>query len=337
MDGQAGLFIYRFRYAFGTLVLLACLLLFSALVTAIGANSPLATPEASVSQMADEAGGSPNVVTNSLGALLLGVQQAGLRAASNFYQGCRFITQLSARSGDYVARGAMTGLRGVGSGTLALAHGVAWTAELPLHTLGAGLRMAGTMTGSHTVSDIIRPATSDTPTPVITNQTSKAVLAKLDAQQQQLISNLQAQQLAANQELAGALVAGDPHHGGYPASWDAPAPQDSRLDSWGMYNRECVSYAAWKVYQTYGYMPYWGGVGNANQWIGDARAAGIAVGATPRVHSVAISQRGYYGHAMWVEAVNGPMIYVSQYNYGLDGRYSEMWVNGSAFSYIYFR
>jgi peptidoglycan hydrolase CwlO-like protein len=153
---------------------------------------------------------------------------------------------------------------------------------------------------------------------------------------QQQISNLRAQQLAANRALGGSVVAGDPGHGGYPSRWDAPVYQDSLVDSWGMYNRECVSYTAWKVYQTYGYMPYWGGVGNANQWPGDAQAAGIPTGYTPKVHSVAISMHGAYGHAMWVEAVSGNMIYVSQYNYDLQGHYSEMWVNGSNFIYLYF-
>jgi peptidoglycan hydrolase CwlO-like protein len=148
---------------------------------------------------------------------------------------------------------------------------------------------------------------------------------------------LRAAQLAANRSLGGSAVAGDPGHGGYPAYLDR-ASQDSLVDPWGMFNRECVSYTAWKVYQTYGYMPYWGGVGNANQWPGDARAAipNIPTGSIPKVHSVAISMGGAYGHAMWVEAVSGSMIYVSQYNYDLQGHYSEMWVNGGSFTYLYF-
>jgi surface antigen len=149
------------------------------------------------------------------------------------------------------------------------------------------------------------------------------------------IADLRAQQLAANRTLGGVPVAGDPNHGGYPAQW-ANAPQDSTFDNWGMLNRECVSYTAWKVYQAYGYMPYWGGVGNANQWPGDAQAAGIPTGSTPKVGSVAISMAGGYGHAMWVEAVNGSNIYVSQYNYDLAGHYSEMSINGSGLTYIYF-
>jgi surface antigen len=153
------------------------------------------------------------------------------------------------------------------------------------------------------------------------------------------ISSLRAQQAAANSKLGSGLIAGDPGHGGYPSKW-ANAAQDSTLDSWGLYNRECVSYTAWRVYDTYGYMPYWGGVGNANQWPGDARAAGIATGSTPKANSVAIWNVGVYGHAMWVEAVNSDgSLWVSQYNYSYNGQYSEMAVSASqarTFTYIYF-
>lgn len=153
------------------------------------------------------------------------------------------------------------------------------------------------------------------------------------------IANLRAQQAAANRALGGGVTAGDPGHGGYPSRWDN-AGQDTLIDSWGMYNRECVSYTAWKVYETYGYMPYWGGVGNANQWPGNARAAGIPTSSTPRAQTVAIWNVGYYGHAMWVEAVNGDgSLWVSQYNYDYTGHYSEMYVSASmarSLTYIYF-
>lgn len=149
------------------------------------------------------------------------------------------------------------------------------------------------------------------------------------------IASLRAAQLAANRRLGGNVVAGDPGHGGYPA-YLANAAQDSIIDPWGMWNRECVSYTAWKVQQFYGNMPYWGGVGNANQWPADAQRYGIPTGTVPKVHSVAISMSGYYGHAMWVEGVSGNNIYVSQYNFDLAGHYSEMSINGSGFIYIYF-
>lgn len=151
------------------------------------------------------------------------------------------------------------------------------------------------------------------------------------------IAALRAQQAAANRSLGGSATSGDPNHGGYPAYLDN-APQDSILDPWGMYNRECVSYTAWKVYQTYGHMPYWGGHGNANQWPGSAQASGIPTGSTPRPQSVAVSMSGYYGHVMWVEEVYGNgYIRVSQYNYDLAGHYSEMVINGNGLIYIYFQ
>jgi surface antigen len=155
------------------------------------------------------------------------------------------------------------------------------------------------------------------------------------------IADLRHQQYLANLALSsgGRVVAGDPGHGGYP-NYLNNASQDSLIDPWGMYNRECVSYTAWKVQQAFGYMPNWGGVGNANQWPGDARSAGIPTGRTPKVHSVAIWNVGYYGHAMWVEAVNGDgSIWVSQYNYDFTGHYSEMMVSASmasSLTYIYF-
>jgi len=154
------------------------------------------------------------------------------------------------------------------------------------------------------------------------------------------IADLRHQQAIANAQLGGgSLIPGDPGHGGYPSVWNDSA-QDSLLDNWGMYNRECVSYTAWRVYETTGHMPYWGGQGNANQWPGDARAAGIPTSSTPKVDSVAIWNVGYYGHAMWVEAVNPDgSIWVSQYNYDYNGHYSEMKVSASmaaGLTYIYF-
>lgn len=168
------------------------------------------------------------------------------------------------------------------------------------------------------------------------------------------IVSLRAQQFAANHRLLSgggvSIVYSGACGGGYPADalnsasfhWGCNYPQDNTFDNWGMYNRECVSYTAWKVYQAYGYMPYWGGVGNADQWPGDADAYGIPRGSTPKVGSVAIGTNPYYfgsvGHAMWVEAVNGDgTIVVSQYNFGEEGQYSEMTIDANLMStFIYF-
>lgn len=158
------------------------------------------------------------------------------------------------------------------------------------------------------------------------------------------ISKQREQQAAANAAAlrpvssgGGVIVSPGSGGGGYPSVW-ANAPQDSMVDSWGMYNRECVSYTAYKVAASGRYMPYWGGRGNANQWPGNARNAGIPVDGNPRVGDVAILMSGYYGHAMYVEAVYGDgTIKVSQYNYGFPmGMYSEMVISSSGLNFIHF-
>jgi peptidoglycan DL-endopeptidase CwlO len=142
------------------------------------------------------------------------------------------------------------------------------------------------------------------------------------------IADLRKQQAMENARLGGNKIpAGIPGGGGYPGAW-AFAPIDSIVDSWGMYNRECVSWTAYKVYSSGRYMPYWGGRGNANQWDDNARAAGIPVDGSPREGDVAVSNAGTWGHVMYVEAVGGDgSIYVSDYNQQFDGLYREYWIS----------
>jgi surface antigen len=123
--------------------------------------------------------------------------------------------------------------------------------------------------------------------------------------------------------------------GGYPFVW-CNAPQDTLVDNWGMYNRESVSYTAYKVSASGRNMPYWGGRGNANQWPDSARAAGIPVDGTPKAGDVAISMAGLYGHAMYVEAVSGNMVTVSQYNFAGHGEYSTMSISAGGILFIHF-
>lgn len=155
------------------------------------------------------------------------------------------------------------------------------------------------------------------------------------------MAELRRQQIIANAAYNIGNFKGDPNNGGYPSAW-ANAPQDSLIDSWGMYNRECVSYTAFMVHQDYlsgkdsRDMPWWGGVGNANQWDDNARAAGIPVDSNPTPGSIAISNAGFYGHAMYVEAVNGNQIYVQQYNQQLNGQYSEGWRYTTGLVFIHF-
>lgn len=131
-------------------------------------------------------------------------------------------------------------------------------------------------------------------------------------------------------------VAGDPSKGGYPNQWANSDYYNPMVDSWGMYTRQCVSYTAWKVHQSAQQgngraMPYWGGRGNANQWPGNAMAAGIPTSREPSVGSVGVLMAGQYGHVVWVESINGDgTINISQYNYYNAGgsgwgHYSEMY------------
>lgn len=150
------------------------------------------------------------------------------------------------------------------------------------------------------------------------------------------IADLRRQQAAANARLfAGRGTINVPDTTGYP--WSGVGFPNTNADPWGMYKRQCVSYTAWKVWKSGRHMPYWGGYGNANQWDDNARRAGIPVDGNPRVGDVAVSNSGYYGHVMYVEAVYGDgTIYVSQYNANWQGTYSEARVPIGNLVFIHF-
>lgn len=165
---------------------------------------------------------------------------------------------------------------------------------------------------------------------VSTQQQQQNLLAQTQGQEasyRQMVGDLRQKQLALLAQIASSFqqLSGDGTRGGYPTVW-ANAPQDTIVDTWGMFNRECVSYAAFKVAQSGRHMPWWGYRGNAADWTDNAYASGIPVYSDPQPGDVAISKAGGYGHAMYVEAVSGSSIYVSQYNV-IHGQYSEMWVN----------
>lgn len=152
-------------------------------------------------------------------------------------------------------------------------------------------------------------------------QQSAAVANQQVAQQNSQVASLRAQQAAAI-AAASRHVSGGAGCGGYPGVW-CNAPQDSVTDSWGMYNRECVSYAAWAATERFGHnVPYWGGRGNAKQWPDNARGAGIPVDGSPRIGDVAIYMGGTYGHAMIVESISGGTVRVSSFNSDWTGHYS---------------
>ena len=167
---------------------------------------------------------------------------------------------------------------------------------------------------------------------------------------QATIASLRQQQAAANKKLdsTGSLVTSGTCGGSYPGSatgqfgsWGCNfehtsdfIPGCKYIDSWGMCNRECVSYTAWIVYQKYGISTRF--FGDAKNWPSSARNAGLSVGSTPKVGAVGIYEGGSFGHAMWIVGIDGSQVHVYSYNDGYDGNFYDHWVDASNLTYIYF-
>ena len=122
--------------------------------------------------------------------------------------------------------------------------------------------------------------------------------------------------------------------GGYPDVW-CKARLDSVVDAWGMYNRECVSYTAYRVASSGRMMPY--GFGDANKWPAAAEAHQIPVDTHPHAGDVAIRMGGKHGHSMYVESVNSDgTINVSEYNKDKTGTFARETVGTSDLLFIHF-
>ena len=119
----------------------------------------------------------------------------------------------------------------------------------------------------------------------------------------------------------------------YPPQWKN-AVQDSLVDSWGLYNRECTSFCGWRLHSRNGY-EIARAYGNADTWGTRARSEGYAVNMTPAIGAVAWWSSG---HVAWVEAINGNNVTIEEYNEDFTGHYSERVVAvGSVTGYIHFK
>ncbi len=102
--------------------------------------------------------------------------------------------------------------------------------------------------------------------------------------------------------------------------------------------RNCTDWVAYRVRVAGGYVP--AGLGNAKLWDDRAPSYGYTVSSTPRVGAAAVSNNGYYGHVMYVEAVNGDgSIVVSDYNRAGTGKYDMNQLSAATASnlrYVYF-
>lgn len=115
---------------------------------------------------------------------------------------------------------------------------------------------------------------------------------------------------------------------------------DSYADPWQLYNRECVSYAAWKIDRVYGknVQPF-GGYGMAYQW-GQGYAKGAWRVTDPQAGDAVVLPvtPGFapVGHLMVVESVSGDWVHVSQYNFFGTGEYSTMDIKKSGVIFLRF-
>jgi len=128
--------------------------------------------------------------------------------------------------------------------------------------------------------------------------------------------------------------------GGYPYC----QPQDSIVDPWQLYNRECVSYAAWAIEQRFGkYVGGFNGQGNAYEWAYSAPAYSGAY----RVYdpqpgdAVVLPASASFapvGHLMVVEYVTDDgWVHISQYNMYGSGQYSTMDIRNSGVVFLRFQ
>ena len=137
---------------------------------------------------------------------------------------------------------------------------------------------------------------------------------------------------------------GDNYPGVAPRNWRSPVAQDSVVDSWGYYNRECTSWAAWALHDRNGFeMPR--AIGNgAGDWGTWASSHGYAVDTTPKTGSIAWWSYGAidngvsdtYGHVAYVSAVNGSSVFIEEYNYGFNGFYHTRTITPSSTQQVQF-
>jgi surface antigen len=127
--------------------------------------------------------------------------------------------------------------------------------------------------------------------------------------------------------------------GGYPYC----GPQDSMVDPWQLYNRECVSYAAWALENRFGkYVGGFNGQGNAEEWVYSApRFSGAYRVYSPQPGDAVVLPASSFapvGHLMIVESVGDDgWVHISQYNMYGTGQYSTMDIKTSGVVFLRFQ
>jgi surface antigen len=116
------------------------------------------------------------------------------------------------------------------------------------------------------------------------------------------------------------------------------APQDSLVDPWQFYNRECTSFVAWRLNSEnqIAFNDYWQGQhwGNASNWKKAAVALGIPVDNNATRGAVAWWSAGSagssHGHVAWVQKVGDGAITIEEYNYLHAGKYDTRTISSSS-------
>ena len=116
----------------------------------------------------------------------------------------------------------------------------------------------------------------------------------------------------------------------YPSNLKSAA-QDSRVDPWNFYNRECTSFVAWRLNHDVGIAfhnwyqgHHWG---DAAIWRRAALDSGVPVDGVPARGAIAWWAQGSpgssSGHVAWVIGVTSTSITIEEYNYLTRGRYDQ--------------
>ena len=116
------------------------------------------------------------------------------------------------------------------------------------------------------------------------------------------------------------------------------AAQDSLVDPWQFYNRECTSFVAWRLnsennvaFNDYFEGAHWG---NASNWKNAAKSLSIPVDNNPSRGTVAWWAAGSAGssrgHVAWVQTVSDSSITIEEYNYLREGYYDTRTISTSS-------
>ncbi|MEV0068613.1 CHAP domain-containing protein [Amycolatopsis sp. NPDC050768] len=185
-----------------------------------------------------------------------------------------------------------------------------------LATLAAAAALTATGAAAAVPASAAAPTTPTAPTPATATATAAARPMSMAARLGTLAPSAKANLIGDN----------------YPAKW-LNIPQDSVVDDWNMYNRECVSWAAFTI-DRHGESA--SNYGDAKYWDDNARKHGYRVDNTPTPGSIAQTDAGRYGHVAVVDSVHGSTVTVEDYNWAGDGHYLVHDLTKGDFRYIHF-